>query len=491
MSTLRFADTELVFALVYPVGTNGAEVLTTLQDRIKRFGYDPILLHLSDYLLDLKMKLKLRGRLSASSEYERIKTRMDLGNAARNKIKRGDFLALIAASQILRKRTRDAIDRPEPYKRKAHILTSLKRPEEVKALRKIYGSGFFLIGVSASLEARTKYLKDDKQMTTEVASRLIERDLEEEKIEFGQRTRDTFYLADVFIQLDEGGYKDHLQRFLNLVFGHPYETPTEDEHAMYLAQSASLRSAQLGRQVGASITSKLGDVISVGCNEVPKAGGGVYGPGDNDHRDHTKGEDSNDKRKLEILKDAMERLGVKGSLGKAHKKMKESLLFDITEFGRATHAEMEAMLACARNGVVPMGGTLYTTTFPCHNCTRHIIAAGIARVVYIEPYPKSRAQDLHEDAISIDDGNSTADDTDSRVSFESFVGIGPRRYTDLFSTTLNSGDEIKRKFRGKTIEFKESGCSPRIPLPPASYLQREELAVNEISAIVRRIRKGG
>ncbi|MDN3612645.1 hypothetical protein QWZ16_23945 [Vibrio ostreicida] len=26
--------------------------------------------------------------------------------------------------------------------------------------------------------------------------------------------------------------------------------------------------------------------------------------------------------------------------------------------------------------------------FPCHNCAKHIVASGIKRVVYVEPYPK-------------------------------------------------------------------------------------------------------
>ena len=49
------------------------------------------------------------------------------------------------------------------------------------------------------------------------------------------------------------------------------------------------------------------------------------------------------------------------------------------------------------------GTTLYTTTFPCHNCTRHIVAAGISRVVYVKPYPKSLAFQLHYDSISLEE----------------------------------------------------------------------------------------
>lgn len=46
--------------------------------------------------------------------------------------------------------------------------------------------------------------------------------------------------------------------------------------------------------------------------------------------------------------------------------------------------------------------TLYSTTYPCHGCAKHIVAAGISEVVYYEPYPKSRALALHDDSIQED-----------------------------------------------------------------------------------------
>ena len=79
--------------------------------------------------------------------------------------------------------------------------------------------------------------------------------------------------------------------------------------------------------------------------------------------------------------------------------LKDTGILDITEYGRAVHAEMEALLSCGRSGVSTRQCTLYTTTFPCHNCAKHIVASGISRVVFVEPYPKSLANDLHSDAI--------------------------------------------------------------------------------------------
>ena len=105
----------------------------------------------------------------------------------------------------------------------------------------------------------------------------------------------------------------------------------------------------------------------------------------------------------------------------------DSWLMDLTEFGRVVHAEMSAICDAARLGKSVKEGTLFGTTFPCHNCTKHIIAAGISRVVYMEPYPKSRAKELHEDEIELES------ELDSmKVSFVPFLGISPFRYRNIF-----------------------------------------------------------
>ncbi len=77
---------------------------------------------------------------------------------------------------------------------------------------------------------------------------------------------------------------------------------------------------------------------------------------------------------------------------------------------------------------------MYATTFPCHECAKHIVAAGIKRLVYIEPYPKSKALILFEDAISLDVPD------EKKTLFKSFVGVAPRRYAELFDL-----GKLKRK----------------------------------------------
>src|SRR6202011_661704 len=76
-------------------------------------------------------------------------------------------------------------------------------------------------------------------------------------------------------------------RFVDLFFGDWRNTPTVDESGMYYAQGARYRSASMARQVGAAILRADGTVVSTGTNDVPSAGGGLYGDHNEiDKRDH-------------------------------------------------------------------------------------------------------------------------------------------------------------------------------------------------------------
>lgn len=54
---------------------------------------------------------------------------------------------------------------------------------------------------------------------------------------------------------------------------------------------------------------------------------------------------------------------------------------------RAVHAELNAIIQCALEGVSSRGATVYTTDFPCVTCAKAMIQAGVERVVYLAPYP--------------------------------------------------------------------------------------------------------
>jgi deoxycytidylate deaminase len=101
---------------------------------------------------------------------------------------------------------------------------------------------------------------------------------------------------------------------------------------------------------------------------------------------------------------------------------------------------MDAIISVARDGKPGIvGSTLYVTTYPCHNCAKHIIDAGIARVVFLEPYVKSLAQKLHSDAIN----NPLEQPSSEKISFDNYGGVSPRRYPKFFSMTAERKKESK------------------------------------------------
>jgi cytidine deaminase len=139
-----------------------------------------------------------------------------------------------------------------------------------------------------------------------------------------------------------------------------------------------------------------------------------------------------------------------------------SQLMDVTEYGRVVHAEMCALYDAARLGRSVKDAILYCTTFPCHNCTKHILAAGIKRVVYIEPYPKSKAKDLHQNEIEIEK------ETPGRVSFMPFIGISPHRYRDIFQKTAK-----RKRDDGSAKRWLSDNEQPHIEDPSTAYVDRE------------------
>lgn len=65
---------------------------------------------------------------------------------------------------------------------------------------------------------------------------------------------------------------------------------------------------------------------------------------------------------------------------------------------RALHAEQNAILQAALNGVSTRGATIYVTHQPCNHCAKMIINAGIQRVVFEGDYPDEFALELFAEA---------------------------------------------------------------------------------------------
>jgi deoxycytidylate deaminase len=441
---------------------------------------------------------------SQESEDKRINSLMDEGTNLRVKSERGDAVALLGIAEIKRVREEEFSGEKEGN---AYILRSLKHPQEVQTLRHVYGKGFFLVSVYSPRDVRVTSLAerisrsnfDRKGNARAAAEALVERDEVEESTSLGQDVKDAFPLADLFVDgRNKTSIEAQLNRFLQLLFGNPFHTPTRDEHGMYHARSAALRSADLNRQVGAAILRAEGDLVAVGCNDVPKAGGDLYWPGDSgDARDFQRGIDSMAEERVQVLRELLERFSSNGILqepqggidlgrmvrdlisGDKKKVLKGTRVMNLLEFGRSVHAEMAALMSAARLGVSVFGATLYCTTFPCHMCARHIVAAGIKRVVYVEPYPKSKAKQLHQDSISVDPVSASP----SHVNFEPFEGVAPRLYQDFFDAR-----DARKDAEGKAVDWQKSQAQPRFQRFLNTYIDLETIIVaKEIALLANKV----
>jgi cytidine deaminase len=320
------------------------------------------------------------------------------------------------------------------------------------------------------------------------------------------------------VDLESKSGEYEVERFIDLLFGHPFHTPRPDEVAMYHAGAAALRSSDESRQVGAVIVSVKRDsrrktsnvdVIATGMNEVPMRGGGFYWDGASESPDARDqwliAFNASDDRALTIKKGVVRELLeilnrrklfkneiTSTEMSKLLKELipdglKGTQFMNIGEFQRQVHAEMAALIDSARRGVAVDRQTMYVTTFPCHNCAKHIIAAGLRHVVYLEPYPKSRAKMLHDEEIELEsklgapsDDNTTQskqDDKVPKVVFSPYTGIAPRQYQRLFS--MSGRGRKSGGFALKEWGSKKATLSPEhlVRNAFASYLlaERQEL----------------
>lgn len=492
---------ELFFAVVGPVGAGASQAIKTLQRVCKSGGYEVELIKASDLIRTWANENSLAFPGVGPKTLELVTELQDLGDSMReHDMAEVAKAAMREIAQRRANRTGQTYVKgekviPDSVKR-VYLIDSIRHPAEIHLLRRTYGNAFGLIGVVCEEGVRRarileKYFRGPEKglpETQNAVDRFMARDSDDSSRKHGQHVTEAFYEADFFIDNtrdDPNCTKNlldtDLSRFVSIIAHDRVERPTIEETAMHHAHSARVRSACLSRQVGAALVDADGTVVATGTNEVPAAGGGVYGErfatssgGIDDHRCAFRAEVycSSNREQNDIIDNLIEDLPelkqVSDKLDLAAR-IRKTRLGGLIEFSRAVHAEMDALLSAGREGVSTVGTRLFVTTYPCHYCARHIVSAGVYEVQFIEPYPKSLARKLHSDSIEVTPSEwippvaksvgaaraqlRTASDVDKddvkvnepKVLFRPFVGVAPRMYVRAFEKTW----QLKNKTSGE------------------------------------------
>jgi len=467
------ASKEFIIGLMGAVGCGLARIVTEYEEQLVALGYKVVRIKMSSFIGEQikSLDIPLADKQNRYLEYQ-------TGGNELRRLHGNEIMAKYVINQIGRNRividpNLAALDSEPPHI--AYIIDQIKHPSEVALLRTVYRNNFFLVGVM-SLEGSRRARLVDEGLKKEMIDKIISRDRKEVN-KFGQQLEKAFKLADYFLHHplgDKALVPDQVGRFLKLTHGDNSITPTTHEHAMYVAYSTAMKSSCLSRQVGAAITDSSRRIIAVGTNDVPRYKGGLYSSetatDDRCFKERKICENSSEKNKRkekiklgiqaqfsDVFKDqAMLKIALENLDGMTDLVFEQSGIPDLIEFSRAVHAEMDALISLSRGGGgSTIGASLYATTFPCHNCARHIIAAGIDKVYYIEPYEKSLAPEAHNDAIEVldhDDGEQISEEIKGKeqggekekvekLRFVHFSGVGPRMYPKFFQRENGRKDD--------------------------------------------------
>jgi len=458
------ASQEFVIGLMGAVGSGLARIVTNFEEQLTTLGYKVVKVKMSAFIGE---QIEAKHVQIPNADRENRYLRYQSGGNFLRSQHGHEIMAKYVINQIGRNRIvidpKLAVPDSE-LPRIAYIIDQIKHPAEVDLLRTVYRNNFYLVGVM-SLEKNRRSRLVDEGLTKEMIDLVINRDRKEAD-KFGQQLEKAFKLADYFLHNPLGDttlVPQQVKRFLDLTHGDNGITPSSHEHAMYVAYSTAMKSSCLSRQVGAAITDSSNRVIAVGTNDVPRYRGGLYNSeSQNDDRCFKKRkicENSSEKNKRKekiragLRQQFVERYSDLKMLAIANEGLdamvdlvfEQSGIPDLIEFSRAVHAEMDALISLTRGGGgSTVGANLYATTFPCHNCARHIIAAGIDKVYYIEPYEKSLAPDAHNDAIEVLDHDEAEQVgvVHEKLRFVHFSGVGPRVYPKLFLRENGRKDDV-------------------------------------------------
>ncbi|MBI4125506.1 MAG: AAA family ATPase [Deltaproteobacteria bacterium] len=232
-----------------------------------------------------------------------------------------------------------------------YVIDSIRHPSEVEVLRG--QDNFYLLAVEADPKIRFKRIKlRSRESDTLTYETFVDQEAKEAagKKPTDQQLNQTLEMADA--RLENNGTLEELQQKVREIvqtLAMDIKRPGWDSYFIQIAKQVALRSNCIKRRVAAILVKDF-RIISTGYNGTPR---GI-------------------KNCNEGGCPRCQKFGASGT--------------DL-ENCFCCHAEENAIVQAAYHGVQIKGATLYSTFSPCLACTKMIINAGIAEVVYSQVYP--------------------------------------------------------------------------------------------------------
>ena len=267
-----------------------------------------------------------------------------------------------------------------------------------------------------------------------------------------QDIQDATQNADIFISSsDQTELKYQAVKYISLIMHPGLVPPTEVEKCMQIAFSAKVNSGCISRQVGAVVTDKDYNILSIGwndahCNKIScifrniedlKTSNNVEAYSDMEKRrtglfnKYILEYDFSDSRKTTQILDGL-------PSAYCFKSIYNGLMHgNNPEYSRAIHAEARAFWSCGNKELVK-DGCLFTTSSSCENCTMLANEYGVKKIYYIEKY--SGISKEHVNAY----GN-----LQDRAEFILFEGAIGTAYMKLYTPVLPMKDEMDLRGIGR------------------------------------------
>lgn len=334
-------------------------------------------------------------------------------------------------------------------------IDAIRNPYEAFFLKRRYAN-FYLVSINTSNVERLRSLREFRNLTDPEIKTIDEKEYPSKvsgaKKFIAQNVQECIEVSDIHIHNSKGSEFTHtdlvsqLAWYVTLMVHPGLVMPTSVENCMQIAYTAKQNSGCISRQVGAVVTDDSYSVKAVGWNSTPQ---GQTPCLLRSAEDLLEGRNKSDFSEYE-LKDPLFRKAVSSKYSELialNKASSRSFAFCFKSIQneiegeknqvhtRALHAEENAFMQIAKFGGQRLaGGILFTTASPSELCAKKAYQLGLAKIIYIDPYPGIATQHI------LSCGQK-------KPELELFRGAVGRAYYQLYQPLMPYKDELELVFK--------------------------------------------